>query len=120
MTIRELSTDMQHKWVERLFARLLAIYGERFAAMWASTDKAEMKAVWANALGGFSSVELTSALDRCLGEKFAPNLPEFVSYCRDAMRLRGSQLPAIEAPQLSREEAAKRLAEFRAMWRGAA
>lgn len=82
VSIRELSREQQQKWIERLFSRLLAIYGDRFAAMWAQVDKNEMKEVWSSALGGFSAEELKSALEKCYQQEYPPNLPQFVDMCR--------------------------------------
>lgn len=84
--MRELSREQQFRWIEKLFSRLLAIYGDKFAAMWAQADKNEMKMVWADALGGFSADEISSALTKCYEAEWPPNLAQFVGYCRTSMR----------------------------------
>ena len=111
VVVRELSTDVQLRWIERVFARLLAIYGDRFASMWAHTDKDEMKQVWAEALGGFTSEQIADALKICLDEPHAPNLPMFLAYCR---RKSVNQMRMIEnRNSVSKSAALDRLAEIK-------
>ena len=39
--IRTLSPDRRELWVERIFARMAAMYGRLFADMWAGADLAD-------------------------------------------------------------------------------
>jgi hypothetical protein len=76
--------------------------------MWAHTDKDEMKRVWAEELGGFSSNDIAEGLRLCLDNKYPPNLPQFLEYCR----LRPVKVARIEEstpvnPQKAREMLAK-------------
>jgi hypothetical protein len=80
--IRGLSTDTQYKLIERLFLKLQSYYGTRFNNLWHGIPADEVKKSWMEALSGFTSEEVGKALDICLGEKYPPNLPEFVSMCR--------------------------------------
>jgi hypothetical protein len=110
-------------WIERIFARLLAIYGERFTAMWAGADKAEMKRVWANGLRTFNANEIQSALAACLEREYPPNLPQFIAMCRASVNEstrpseRHARMIGYTSPPVSREKAAATLAELMVRFR---
>ena len=76
------STELPNAWVERLFERLLAMYGRKFADMWGCVEIASLKATWARALGDLSHEEIASGLTRCLDREWPPTLPEFRALCR--------------------------------------
>lgn len=76
------SEPLSTAWVERLFKRLSAMYGNRFADMWGSVDAGEMKSTWADALAGLTGVEIRAGLDACKTQKWPPTLPEFLLLCR--------------------------------------
>jgi len=71
--------------VDRLFARLGAFYGARFADMWRDADPVELKRVWAEELAGFSPEELARGIDGCRTRDWPPTLPEFLRLCRPAL-----------------------------------
>lgn len=73
-------------WVDRIFATMLANYGSRFADMWRDTNIADVKAVWAEKLGGFADKPecLKYGLDCLDGREWPPSLPEFLADCRRA------------------------------------
>ena len=73
-------------WVDRVFATMHAHYGSRFADMWRDTNIAEVKAVWAEKLGGFSDKPecIKYGLDCLDGREWPPSLPEFLADCRRA------------------------------------
>ena len=74
---------LQSELIDRLFVRLSAMYGMRFTDMWRGTDIAEVKRVWADALGMFIAEQIASALRTLTKDHtFPPTLPEFVSLCR--------------------------------------
>ena len=101
--MRQLSTEQQRGWVERLFGRLEALYGASFIRQWENTNINEVKSVWAEKLGGFTAQQIGGAIKACDDRNYPPNLPEFVDLCRQAAR-REVKPPMIEAPQLSVEE----------------
>ena len=103
VTLRQLSKELQNGWIERLFARLAALYGSAFARQWEGTNLAEIKIVWAEKLGGFTASQIGAALKGCDDRQYPPNLPEFIDLCRQAAK-RDDKPKAIEAPQLSVEE----------------
>ena len=112
VVVRELSTAQQGAWIEKLFSRLLTIYGDRFTTLWTHSSAAEMKIVWADALGGFSGETLSLALKACYKEPYCPNLPQFVLLCRQNMQGQ-TPIKADETP-LSKDQAAKILKEAQA------
>ncbi|WP_203144766.1 hypothetical protein [Alcaligenes faecalis] len=84
----QLQTDRQPMpmaWVDRLFMRLSVMYGQQFAAQWASVDGQAMKAAWAQDLAGFSGEEIAAGVEACKSRRYVPNLPEFMMLCRPAL-----------------------------------
>lgn len=76
------STELPSAWVERLFERLLAMYGRKFADMWGCVEIGAMKSAWAKALGDLTTDEISAGLGRCLEREWPPTLPEFRNLCR--------------------------------------
>lgn len=100
--IRQLSTAQQNEWIERIFARLSAIYGSEFTHKWSDVDNNEMKHTWASILGGFSADDVASAIKACHAMPKAPNAPEFAALCRQHMTARTK----VELKPLTKEEKA--------------
>lgn len=71
--------------VERVFGRMAAFYGARFADMWRDIDPAELKRIWAEELAGFTADELARGIDGCRTRDWPPTLPEFIRLCRPAL-----------------------------------
>jgi len=107
VTLRQLSTELQQGWIERLFSRLASLYGAAFGRQWEGTNLADVKSVWAEKLGGFTASQIGAALKGCDDRQYPPNLPEFIDLCRIAAKCADIPL-AIEAPQLSVEERLER------------
>lgn len=103
-------------WIERLFDRLAALYGSKFADLWKNTDLQNVKATWAEKLGGFADRPeiIRHALDSCDDRPWPPTLPEFIGLCRDQARRVGRQTSALPAPQLSVEERMDRARQLEA------
>ncbi len=82
-------------WVDRLFARLIAVYGMAFMRQYEGLQADDVKAMWAQELANFKTWPdaITYALDM-LPER-APNVIEFRNICRRAPR---PEQPRIEAP----------------------
>lgn len=78
----ELSMERRSEWVDRLFARLSAMYGARFADMWGGLRQDAVKAVWAEDLADLTTEEVARGVDLCRSAKFPPTLPEFRAMCR--------------------------------------
>lgn len=113
--------------VDRLFDRLVALYGaQRVGAMWHGTDIAAVKDVWAQQLGRFQTATIAAALQRLVdgGDGWPPTLPEFVELCRQAAlgRVQAQDGPALPAPGAGYtdiETAKANIERIRAMVRGA-
>lgn len=105
-------------WVDRLFSRFVAMYGsQKVGAMWADSDRDEVKAVWAEALGRFAGQTIAAAVRGLIdsGSQWPPTLPEFSEACRVAAVNRRDQALALAAPGgtvTTREEAAEILAKI--------
>lgn len=77
------SQALRSELVERLFARLLSMYGNRFVSMWEGVDAQTMKDVWAQGLAGYRASELMVGLNTCLqSHDWPPTLPQFRALCR--------------------------------------
>lgn len=76
---------LPRQWMQRLFDRMAAMYGAKFAEQWRSLDQATMLATWSQALAGYSAEEIRRGLDACLMRDWPPTLPEFLKLCRPPM-----------------------------------
>lgn len=112
------SRELPSAWIEKLFARFQAIYGNRFATMFGDADPTEVKATWSSELGGFEADDLRHALDtmRTAHQDFPPTLFEFRALCRDSRIRRAQSVPKIEAPPVPMPEHVK--AELERFMRG--
>jgi len=105
--------------VDRLFARLVAIYGaQKMTTAWGNVDVAERNRTWAEGLGRFDLDVIGEAL-RALAESgsgWPPSLPEFVDRCEGFEQKPGRKL-ALPVPSRSKEalrQGAEKMAEFKA------
>lgn len=114
VTLRQLSTELQQGWIERLFSRLAALYGASFGRQWEGTNLADVKAVWAEKLGGFTAQHIGAALKSCDDRPYPPNLPEFIELCRQHARGANQQRMPASGPQLSADEIAERTRQLEA------
>ena len=85
--------------MDRLFLRLMAFYGMKFADSFMAVELAAMKRIWSEELAGYSLDELNRGINACRGLKWPPTLPEFMGLCR----------PLLE-PEVAFHEAATKLA----------
>jgi len=98
--------SLSDKWINRLFAVLGAIYGSKFADMWAGADPEVMKQVWAEKLAGFAHRPdiIRGALNDCDDLAWPPTLPEFIGMCRSRARRMSPAEFALPAPELRKLE----------------
>ena len=82
--MRTLSTDKQSAWIERLFERLTALYGNEFAGKYREVPAQRVKETWLDLLAPYTAGQISRALSDCKGLKRAPNAPEFAEMCRQA------------------------------------
>ena len=74
--------------IDRLFGELEALYGSKFADLWAGTDIERVKAKWTEKLRGFAEHPgvIQKAVDALDESPTPPTLPEFLGLCRDAAK----------------------------------
>lgn len=84
-------------WIDRIFERLTLRYGRDFLGRWEGIPIADVKADWANVLGGFFTQPLAIAwaLDN-LPDSKPPTAQEFRALCRKS--------PPADVPQLTGPE----------------
>lgn len=76
------------EWIERIFERLGAQYGNKLAMLYPSEDAGMQQAIhneWAEALAGFTGDEIQRGLRACQTRPFAPTVGEFALLCRPAL-----------------------------------
>jgi len=113
--------QLPNAWVERIFARMASMYGERFSNMWKDIPKNELLSAWAEALGGFDEGQIRQALKDCEGLPFPPTLPGFKTLCNQYQPIQpiALALPNKPFPPMGRTwkeqqaYAAARIAEIR-------
>lgn len=95
------SKPLPGAWVDRLFARFVAIYGaQKTQSMWAGADMAEVKELWGEQLGRFKAESIAGSLQRLVesGNQWPPTLPEFVELCRQSSVERARTSVALPPP----------------------
>lgn len=96
--------SMPTEWVESLFARLSATYGNRFSRMWEAVDAEAVKSVWAETLGSIDPKSVRHALDN-LPPTYPPTVMEFRALCLSSPVL--APLPMLTADPIAPAEAAR-------------
>lgn len=96
------STGVPLSWIEKLFERLSAYYGARFADMWRGCDLEGVKQVWAAELGDCTRDEIARGVAACRTRDWPPTLPEFLKLCRPAIDYERAFIEAVE--QMRRRE----------------
>ena len=68
--------------------------------MWGDSPIAEVKSVWADALGQFTGDDIRAALSASFDAypDYPPTLPQFVGLCRDARRIRAANATKLPGP----------------------
>ncbi len=99
------SSALPEAWIDRLFARFEGMYGAKFAAAWQNCDLRNVKAVWAEDLGGYSGQEIAAGIAKCRELDWPPTLPEFLKACRPPIDYHAALLEAIE--QMARRESGR-------------
>lgn len=101
-----MSQQLPASWVEKIFARLLGIYGrqfsDKFSRMVGNIDAGmeNAKQVWSEELAGFSDhPEAIAHALKNLDPKFPPSALEFRELCRHAPRKETPALPYKPTPE---------------------
>ncbi len=83
MTHLSTSTNpIPEAWVERLFEKMAALYGNKFLDMWGKTDLKTVKALWSQELGKLSREEITRGANALMTLEWPPTLPQFLKISR--------------------------------------
>lgn len=72
-------------WVESLFARMQAMYGNKFLDMWRDTDIDMVKQMWADEMGKLSTEDLKRGFNGLMSRDWPPSLPEYVKMCKPSV-----------------------------------
>jgi hypothetical protein len=98
--------------IDRLFAEMAAMYGTKFADLWAGCDIESVKAKWVEKLRGFSDHPgvIQKAIDALDERPNPPTLPEFLSLCREAARRMGTTTSALPYKPTPEDEERARMA----------
>lgn len=83
-------------WIERVFERISAFYGSKFADLWRGCDIEGVKYVWAKELAGYSADEIARGIAACRTRDWPPTLPEFLKACRQALDYERAFIEAVE------------------------
>ena len=86
--VTKLSTlrrDIPMKWVESLFSKMLAFYGNKFLDMWRDAEMDDVKHQWAQEMSKLTNEELKRGVDSLVNRDWPPTLPEFVKLCKPSV-----------------------------------
>jgi hypothetical protein len=111
----------QQSIAAHVFARLRAIWGTRFMALWRGAEMAEVLSTWDEALAGVDRDRIARALADCQNADQPPTLPAFLALCRAQQTVADHQrrLPYVGDPTTP-EQARRNLERIRAMLAAAA
>lgn len=95
--LKNLPAGVQRRWINHLFAKLTAIFGDQFRRAYAVGDPEHVIVTWAEGLETFTANDIAYGLRMCMDRQYSPNLPEFAALCRLAPRQ--TQAPALPPPK---------------------
>ena len=81
----QLSTSIKPipaNWIDALFTKMFAMYGNKFSDMWRGFDIDSIKTTWAAELGRLSRDELAHGVSQLVNQEWPPTLPQFMKICR--------------------------------------
>ncbi|MBB5408577.1 hypothetical protein HDG34_002514 [Paraburkholderia sp. HC6.4b] len=93
-------------WVVSLFARMQAIFGARFSALWADADLDLVKRVWGEALAQVQPDDMRRAVMLLPREKRPPDLPRFLELCEPVPVAQRASFGPARLPLFERADAA--------------
>lgn len=80
--LEEVQPSVPLHWVESLFVRMQACYGNRFIDMFVNADMDDVKAVWGQQMFLLTDNELRRGVAALMSREWPPSLPEFVKLCK--------------------------------------
>ena len=93
-------------WIEKLFERMVGLYGNKFLDMWGKTDLLQVKAIWAQELGKLTREEIAKGANSLINQEWCPTLPQFIKLCRPAIDFTAAYYEALNGV-LAREKGDK-------------
>ena len=72
---------LPEEWIDRLFTRLAAMYGQKFTKMWDGIPRQDQVLTWAEMLADMDKYDLANGLKNCIDTPYPPTLPEFRLLC---------------------------------------
>jgi hypothetical protein len=69
-------------WIDALFAKMVAFYGDKFTMMWRGAKVEEVQKAWAIELFKLTREQLKAGSDALTAFPKPPTLPEFVNHCK--------------------------------------
>ena len=72
-------------WIERLFEKMVSLYGHKFLDMWRDVDLQAVKTTWAAELGKLTRDEIAKGANALMTQEWPPTLPQFIKLCRPAI-----------------------------------
>lgn len=104
-------------WIDALFSRFEAMYGQQFVDKWKNMDIAMVKQEWANALHGMNGETIKLALQACRENNiFPPSLPEFYQLCKAVRIMQTFQ--KLSKPEYPKKKAKENIAKIKQMLQG--
>lgn len=73
---------LKMQWIEKLFERMISLYGNKFLDMWRDIDLQGVKETWAQELGKLSRDEIARGANALSQQEWPPTLPQFISLCK--------------------------------------
>lgn len=99
---------LPESWIEALFAKLSAFYGNKFNDMWRGIDPVMIKQTWAESLVVYPPEVLKAALEHCKALPMPPTLPAFMNLCKTEAS-RPKLYKALPEPAIDKATASARL-----------
>lgn len=81
----QLSTSINpipQAWIDALFAKMSALYGNKFSDMWRDSSMQAIKSVWSQELSKLSRDEIAKGANALMSQEWPPTLPQFIKLCR--------------------------------------
>lgn len=72
-------------WIEKLFDRMISLYGHKFLDMWRDIDIETVKSTWAQELGKLSRDEVARGANALMAQEWPPTLPQFIKLCKPSV-----------------------------------
>lgn len=91
------------QWVEKLFSRMQACYGNRFLDMFANANMDDVKTIWGQQMYLLSKDELCRGVAALMTREWPPSLPDFFKLCRPTIDAEVAYFEALEQG-VAREE----------------